>query len=79
MMIIVNRKRPSGDEGEISMSENPKAKANKVDDTARRAFLHKAAKAGVVTTGSVALMMAAGNKRARAGCTPYQCQSCSAK
>ena len=53
----------------MTTKRNPEAKRNDVDDAARRAFLHKAAKAGVVTTGSVALMMAAHNKRARAQCS----------
>ena len=40
------------------------------DATARREFLHKAAKVGIATPAAVTLMLAAGNKRARAGCVP---------
>ena len=48
---------------------NPEAKpATKTSDEARREFLHKAAKVGIATPAAVTLMMAAGNKRARAGC-----------
>jgi hypothetical protein len=52
------------------MSKNPDAKpAKKSSDAARREFLHKAAKVGIATPAAVTLMLAAENKRARAGCT----------
>ena len=51
------------------MSENPKANpAAKASSDARREFLHKAAKVGIATPAAVTLMLAAENKRARAGC-----------
>ena len=50
---------------------NPEAKpATKTSTEARREFLHKAAKVGFATPAAVTLMLAAGNKRARAGCNP---------
>jgi hypothetical protein len=51
------------------MKKNPEAKSREGAPTAaRRQFLHKAAKAGVATPAAVTLMLAAANKRARAGC-----------
>ena len=51
------------------MSKNPAAKpAAKTSDTARREFLHKAAKVGIATPAAVTLMLAAENKRAHAVC-----------
>jgi len=66
------------------MKTNPEAKSpeGKSDGKARREFLHKAAKIGIATPAAVTLMMAAGNKRARAGCGvgsgPQNCDSCDA-
>ena len=50
-------------------TKNPEAKpATKTSTEARREFLHKAAKVGIATPAAVTLILAAGNKRARAGC-----------
>jgi len=52
------------------MKKNPEAKPSGAPSTeARRKFLHKAAKVGIATPAAVTLMLAAENKRARAGCT----------
>jgi len=49
--------------------KNPEAKSSGSASTeARREFLHKAAKVGIATPAAVTLMLAAENKRARAGC-----------
>ena len=49
--------------------KNPDAKSTGSTSTeARRKFLRKAAKVGIATPAAVTLMLAAGNKRARAGC-----------
>ena len=51
------------------MKTNPEAKSKaKTSTEARREFLHKAAKVGIATPAAVTLMLAATNKRARAGC-----------
>ena len=72
---INNQSRKEGD----SMSKNPQAKpAGKASDAARREFLHKAAKVGIATPAAVTLMLAAENKRARAGCvngSPIVCNA----
>ena len=60
-----------GYEGD-SMSKNPDAKpATGTSTEARREFLHKAAKVGIATPAAVTLMLAAGNKRARANCIAH--------
>ena len=54
-----------------------------VSNADRRAFLHKAAKVGVVTPAAVTLLLAAGSRRAEAGrnmkyiCDYPPCPSCS--
>ena len=49
--------------------KNPDAKTTaKTSDEARREFLHKAAKVGIATPAAVTLMLAVGNRRARAVC-----------
>jgi hypothetical protein len=59
------------------MSKNPDAKPAKTSsDAARREFLHKAAKVGIATPVAVTLMLAAENKRARAGCQSGSGPSC---
>jgi len=60
------------------MKKNPEATSRESAPTeARRAFLHKAAKAGIMTPAAVTLMLAAGNKRARAGvCHPVSVPPC---
>jgi len=64
------------------MKANPEAKSTARPTTeARRAFLHKAAKVGIATPVAVTLMLAAENKRARAGCmmgSPRPCTTCDA-
>ena len=62
------------------MKKNPEAKSREGSTTeARRKFLHQAAKVGIATPAAVTLMLAAENKRARAGCTigSPKCPSCS--
>ena len=55
----------------MTKKKNPDAKTTaKTSDEARRAFLHKAAKVGIATPAAVTLILAAANKRARAGCVP---------
>ncbi len=52
------------------MKKNPDAKpADESQTKARREFLHRAAKVAVTTPAAVALLLAAKNKTARAGCT----------
>ncbi len=55
------------------MSKNPEAKPS---IEARREFLHKAAKVGIATPAAVTLMLAAGNKRARANCIAHSGPKC---
>ena len=62
------------------MKKNPDVKSTGEPSTAaRREFLHKAAKVGIATPAAVTLMLAAENKRARAGCivlSPVNCDPC---
>ena len=59
------------------MRTNPDAKSTGDTSTeARREFLHKAAKVGITAPAAVTLMLAAENRRARAGCiigSPHPC------
>ena len=61
------------------MKKNPEAKSGGGTSTeARREFLHRAAKVGIATPAAVTLMLAAENKRARAGCingSPIVCDA----
>ncbi len=58
---------------------NPEAKSSEsISTEARREFLHKAAKVGIATPAAVTLMLAAGNKRARAGAVEVYCPPCPA-
>jgi len=61
------------------MKTNPEAKTTGNTSTeARREFLHKAAKVGIATPAAVTLMLAAENKRARAGCMAGSPRPCDA-
>ena len=53
----------------MEQKKNPDAKSTgSMSTEARREFLHRAAKVGIATPAAVTLMLAAENKRARAGC-----------
>jgi len=61
------------------MSTNPEAKAApKGSESARREFLHRAAKVGIATPAAVTLMLAAKNKRAHAVCAVVSGPICDA-
>ncbi|MCP4328918.1 MAG: hypothetical protein GY791_10840 [Alphaproteobacteria bacterium] len=57
------------------MKTNQPAKArHDVSDAERRAFLHKAAKVGVVTPAAVTMMLAAGSRQSKAALLKYVCE-----